>query len=148
MNAYREMRKRHQDEFDKFPLGAAFSDEQFKEMFQKWGLDANKKSDLDKVVHLYAGAYIRKADVPAYKEMASRHTKEMNEAIAADETGEGFIYSMFLYELCNHEFGYTGDYEDTLDALGYSWEQIQNDDRLKRGLEKATDEIMRDEGCY
>ena len=41
-----------------------------------------------------------------------------------------------------HEYGYTGDLEDTLDALGYTAEEINADERLLRGLNKAADEIM------
>ena len=138
-NAYRELRKQQQAEFDKFPLGAAFNNEQFKEMMEKWGL---KEKDTDKILSLGAGAFIRKADKEAYLEMNRRHTAQLKEAIAADETGEGFIYEMFYHELANHEYGYTGDLEDTLDALGYTAEEINADERLLRGLNKAADEIM------
>ena len=65
----------------------------------------------------------------------------MEEAIAADETGEGFIFEMCLYELDNHEYGYTMDTEDTLDALGYTVEEVLGNPRLKRGIEKAVTEI-------
>ena len=69
------------------------------------------------------------------------HDAELQAAIAEDKTGEGFIYEMFLYELDNHEYGYTRDTEDTLDALGYTAEEILGDSRLKRGIEKAVTEI-------
>ena len=48
---------------------------------------------------------------------------------------------MFLYELDNHEYGYTMDTEETLDALGYTAKEILGDPRLKRGIEKAVTEI-------
>lgn len=138
-NAYRELKEKQQEEFNKFPLGAAFSNEQFKEMMEKWGL---KEKDTDKIISLGAGAFIRKVDKEAFLDMNRRHTAQLKEAIAADETGEGFIYQMFYYELANHEYGYTGDLEDTLDALGYTAEEINADERLLRGLNKAADEIM------
>lgn len=148
MMDYRTMREKHQQEVNEFPLGFAFGDKQFEEMMRKWGLDAKKKSDLAKVSHLFAGAYILKKDIPAYKEMSRRHSKEYEAAIAADKTGDGFCYEMFDYELRNHEFGYTGDYEDTLDALGLTWEQVQSQENLKHGLEKAANKIMHEEGCF
>ena len=37
MNAYQEMKDRQQKEFDAFPMGAAFSNQQFKDMMEKWG---------------------------------------------------------------------------------------------------------------
>lgn len=66
----------------------------------------------------------------------------MEEAIAGDKTGEGFIYQMFLYELNNHEYGYTGDTEEALDALGYTAEEVVADDRLNRGITLAHQKIM------
>lgn len=39
------------------------------------------------------------------------------------------------------------DTEDTLDALGYTAEQVLVDPRLKRGIEKAVTEICKREGC-
>ena len=143
METYRELRERQQQEVNSFPLGFAFGNKQFEEMMEKWGLDAKKDSDLAQVAHLFSGAYILKKDIPAYKDMGRRHREELAAAIEADKTGEGFIYEMFLCELNNHEFGYTGDTEDALDALGYTSEDVLNDPRLKRGIEKAVAEIYR-----
>lgn len=72
----------------------------------------------------------------------ARHEKEMAAAISDDKTGDGFIYQMFLYELNNHEYGYTGDSEETLDALDYTMEQVQADARLLHGFEKARKKIL------
>lgn len=146
MESYKEMMERQQKEVNDFPLGFAFGNKQFEEMMAKWGLDAKKDSDLAQVASLFGGAYILKKDVPAYKDMCRRHHEELAAAIEADETGEGFVYEMFLYEMDNHEFGYTGDTEDTLDALGYTAEQVLGDPKLKRGLEKAATEIYKREG--
>lgn len=131
---YTQMMKRHHDEFNKFPIGAAFSNDQFDEMMRKWGL---KPTDTDKIIHLYGGSFIRKSDRDAFFEMTERHKKEFEDAIKNDATGEGFIKQMFYYELCNHEYSYTMDPEDTLDALGYTAEQILADDRLKKGFQLA-----------
>ena len=62
---------------------------------------------------------------------------ELAAAIAADETGERFVFSMFLNALQNHEYGCTGKTEDALDALGYSVDDVMADSKLKRGFEKA-----------
>lgn len=140
MNRYAELRNRQQEEFNALPLGFAFGNKQFEEMMRKWGLDPEK--DLDKIYHIGAGGYIQKKDAELLHETHKRLDEEMAAAIAADETGEGFIYEMFLYELDNHEFGYTGELEETLDALGYTVEDINADKRLLRGLERATREIM------
>lgn len=74
--------------------------------------------------------------------MFARHRKERKDAITADETGEGFVYQMFRNELANHEYGWTGDPEETLEALGMTWEEVQNSEKLLKGFNRAASEIM------
>ena len=131
---YAELKNKQQKEMNAFPLGAAFSDKQFEGMMQRWGFSAE---DTDKICSIGYGAFIRKSDKPAFLEMLERQKKERDEAIAADKTGNGYIYEMFLYELNNHEYGYTYELEDTLDALDLTYEDVQKDKRLARALEKA-----------
>ena len=140
-NAYIELQQRQQQDVNSFPIGAAFGREQFRQMMERWGFT---EEDTDKIVSLGAGCYIRKSDKQAYIDMCKRHHEELAEAIAEDKTGEGFIYDMFLYELENHEYGYTGDASDALDALHMTLEDINADQRLVKGLYKA---IQRIDGC-
>lgn len=139
MNRYAEMRQRQQEEVNALPLGFAFGNKQFDEMMRGWGLDPDK--DVDKIFRIPAGGYVQKKDAPLLHETVDRHDAELQAAIAEDATGEGFIYEMFLCELDNHEYGYTRDTEDTLDALGYTADEVLGDPRLKRGIEKAVTEI-------
>ena len=134
MNAYQVMKDRQQKEFDAFPVGAAFSNQQFQQMMEKWGLTVN---DTDKICSIGSGCYIRKTDKEALRDLINRLNKEKQDAIAADLTGDGFIFDMFVYELANHEYCITYDLEDTLDALGLTAEQINADKRLIHGLNKA-----------
>ena len=140
MNRYAQLRQRQQEELNALPLGFAFGRKQFDEMMEGWGLDPEK--DLNKICSIGAGGYIRKEDVGLLRQTSERHREEMAAAIAEDETGGGFIYEMFLCELDNHEYGYTQDTEDALDALGYTAEEVLGDPRLKRGIEKAATEIL------
>lgn len=139
MNRYEQLRNKQQEEFNALPLGFAFSDKQFNEMMAGWGLDP--ENDLDKIVRIPYGGFIQKKDVEHFHEVHNRHNREMEAAIASDETGDGFIYEMFLSELYNHEYGYTGDCTDALECLGYTWDEVQQDERLKLGIEKATAKI-------
>lgn len=83
-----------------------------------------------------------------YKSFGMPIIKNMMEAAkAADEDGTGFLYQMFKYELDNHEYGYTGDFEDTLDSLGLTWEEVTASPRLLKALDKASSEIRKREGC-
>lgn len=140
MNRYAELCRRQQEDVNTLPIGFAFGDKQFREMMDGWGLDPEK--DLDKIYRLGGtGGYYKKADAQLIRDTFSRHGEERQTAIAEDRTGDGFIYEMFLYELDNHEYGYTMDTEDTLDALGYTADEVLADPRLKRGIEKAVTEI-------
>ena len=139
MNKYRELKERQQKEVDAFPIGACFSQEQFEKMMNKWGLTVD---DTDKIVSIGGGCYIRKTDVTAFNELFERIAKEKQEAIDGDETGDGFIKDMFIYELANHEYCITYDYEDTLDALDLTLEQVLNTPKLKHGLAVARKEYL------
>ena len=139
--SYTELKKKHMKETEKFPLEFAFGGQQFKEMMvSKFNLDPAK--DLDKVVSLGSGIYLKKADVGAYKEMCFRHRKEIRDAIDSDESGEGFVCQMFYTKLVNTEYGYTGDAEDALAALGYSYSKVKKDPKLWAGFQMACEKAM------
>lgn len=140
MNAYRQLKDKQEKEMNAFPLGACFSKTQFEEMMTKWGLTPD---DTDKICSIGGGCYIRKCDRDAFLSMMKRFEKERTDAIAADETGEGFIYDMFLYELGNHEYCITYDLEETLDALHLTLEQVNADKRLSHGLKKAERDYLK-----
>ncbi len=140
MNRYADLKQRQQQEFSAFPMQFAFSDSQFAEGMAALGLEP---TDTDKIYKAPGGGFYRREDGPRLYDMMGRFDRELQEAIAGDQIGDGFIYEMFLYELDNHEYGYTMDTEDTLDALGYTTEEVLGDPRLKRGIEKAVTEICK-----
>lgn len=142
MNMYQKLRKKHQEEINGFPIHFAFGNEQFEELITKLGLSEDPESDNyfgKRLVRVGAGGMVLKEDAPKLAEMLHRHSQEMDDLVAADKTGDGFIFDMFYYELCNHEYGYLYDeaIEDTLNALGYKMEEIEADPRLKNGFDKA-----------
>ena len=140
MNRSADLKQRQQQEVTAFPMQFAFSDSQFAEGMAALGLEP---TDTDKIYKAPGGGFYRREDGPRLYDMMGRFDRELQEAIAGDQTGDGFIYEMFLYELDNHEYGYTMDTEDTLDALGYTTEEVLGDPRLKRGIEKAVTEICK-----
>ena len=103
-------------------------------MMEKWGLTVN---DTDKIYSIGAGCFIRKADSDAFHELTEKHAKEHEQAMAADETGLGYIKDMFACELANHEYGYTYEIDDTLETLNLTLEEIKADKRLRSGLNAA-----------
>lgn len=134
-NEYLVLKRKHQEEVNDFPMAFAFSNKQFAEAMEKLGL---APEDTDQVYSLKGtGGIYRRTDAPALHEMFDRHEREMQEAVDNDQTGEGFIFDMFSYELSNHEYSYTGDIEDTLDALGLTVDEIEANEALKNGLTLA-----------
>ena len=138
MNRYADLKQRQQQEFGTFPMQYAFSNQQFAEGMAALGL---KPADTDKIYKVPGGGFYRREDGSRLKTMMDRFDQELHEAVAGDKTGDGFIYEMFLYELENYEYGCTMDLSETLDALGYTPEDIQADPRLSHGLERARLEI-------
>ena len=139
MNRYADLKRRQQQEFDAFPIKFAFNDRQFAEAMAALGLEP---TDIDKIYKAPGGGFYRKEDSAKFWEMLDRFERELQSAIAGDQTGDGFIYEMFLYELGNHEYDVTMELDETLDALDYTPEEIQADPRLRHGLEKARLEIL------
>ncbi len=141
METYQDMKIRHQRETNEFPIHFAFGDEQIKRKFAELGLDPDK--DMDKIAVIPGtGGFILKRDEAARRKMSERHYSELQDAISADKDGTGFIYQMFRYELANYEFGYTGEADDALAALSYTEAQIDADSALRRGFEKAKQDIL------
>ena len=134
---YRQMKERHQQESNAFPFGFAFNDEQFAEMMKGWGLNPKKKSDLKQIRRIGGGGFVQAKDVPAMREMFKRFDDEMQAAIDADTTGEGFVKDMFECELANHEYCVTLDYSDALGALRLTEEEVAADEKLRTALMKA-----------
>lgn len=132
MNPYVEMHNRHQKEMDAFPLGFAFSNEQFDEMMRNWGLEPH---ETDKIMRIPYGGFVRKCDADAFHEMIERHSAE--EETARRENKDDYLYHMFDYELANHEYNYTGELDDTLDALCLTMEDIVSDPRMEDALHRA-----------
>ena len=140
MNKYKEMKDKHHKEVNDFPFFFAFNAKQFEEGMKKLGLDAK---DTDKIYKFgNTGGFYRKTDSAMLKEMLVRHDREMAEAIAADTTGDGFIYDMFMYELANHEYCITYDFEPTLDACGLEYSEVMDNPALRAGLKKAEADYM------
>jgi len=140
-NKYRELKERQQREVHEFPFFFAYSDEQFVEGMQRFGLTVD---DTDKIYKFGdTGGFYLRADAARLREMGDRHEAEREAAIASDKRGNGYIFHMFRDELINHEFTYTGDLTDTLDALCITVEEINNSPRLKNGLEKAITDLQR-----
>lgn len=119
---YLEMKNKHQDRINALPIQFAFSKQQFEEGMCNLGLSPD---ETDKVCPIPYGGFILKTDrelvLTAFKETK----EEMSDALANDDD---FCLEALIYEMENHEYGYTMDPDDTLASLGLSLE----DERTSR----------------
>lgn len=128
VNKYLALKAKHEKMINDFPMGFAFSTEQFEEAKAKLGVTSN-----DELIAIPSGGFIRKSDKEAYRHLWETYNKETTEAIQDDE----YLYQGFLYELGNHEYGYTCDPRDTLAYFGLTPEDLVLDTRLHELFKKA-----------
>ena len=142
MNAYAEMKARHQERVNALPIKFAFGTNQFREMMASWGLTEN---DTDRIYKMggTGGFYLREDSKRIFSTFEENEI-ELQTAIRNDLDGSGFIKDMFRYELANHEYCITYDLEPTLDALGLSVDEVNNSPALLNGLQLARKEYLRE----
>ena len=103
---YKEYKEARQKEANELPLKYAFSNEQFKEMMESWGLTVN---DTDKIYRLsFGGGFYLKKDaeiIRAYFSKPSEIKKYMRD--------KEFALEAFEYEMDNHEYAinWQGDWD-------------------------------------
>lgn len=127
---YQQLRKAQQEEFDKFPMFAAFNEQQFADGMRKLGL---KPTDMDDILGIGFSCFVRRSDASKLAEMRTRHAQELTLSLL----NPAFAKDAFVTELSNHEFSYTWDVDPALQALGLSPKDIKENPVLKRALEEA-----------
>lgn len=140
---YPELKAKHQEEVDDFPMYWAFGDDQWKKLLDRFNLTEEEAKE--KLIRGPAGSIMFKEDYEAFKNMINTHNEEIEEQIDFDVDGTGFVKSMFLYEMANHEYGYTRDLTDTLDALNITQKDFEERPQLKLGLDLAKEEYLKHE---
>lgn len=140
METYKAMKDRHQSEVNALPLAWAFSEKQYNEKLAEWNITP-EEAKAGAITGIGGGGFIRTSDKELVKGAFKRIADEEAAAIEADQDGTGFIYEMFMYELANHEYTYTGDIMETLDALSITADDLEQSEALRNGLKKAVKEI-------
>jgi len=125
--SYRELLERQNAEINKMNFFFAFGQTQFDKMLRIKGWKMEELQDVG------SGMYVRRADMPLWIELESRHREELFNALGDEE----FAIQALVYELENHEYGVTDDVTDTLDALAISQSDLDNIPGLSECLEKA-----------
>ena len=149
METYRQMTQRQQKEVNAF-LSAhaffAFSPDQYDKGLQKFSITKEDAPTL--LCSIGAGGYMLKERNAEYEDLACRLYQEREAAIRDPETGYQFALSMFEYELANHEYIITGDAEETLSALGLSFDEVVSDPTLSAALLEAIQAISAEADEY
>ncbi len=124
---YLELKKKHQKEFEEFPIAYAFNDKQLEEALAKLG--ATREECVTVFGH---GDIVRRSDAKQLVKMLTRQDKEVKEKLKNDVE---FAEAAFLYEMDNHEYAinWSAD-EDVLAAFGIDFGFIR-----KHGLQIAYD---------
>ena len=131
-STYLEMKMRHSDELSAIPKLYALTDEEFQRQMDELGVAS--KDDLR---HIGEGICVRFTDIPVLEEMSLRHRQEIQDAMDADKSGDGFIYQMFYAALEGHDYCFTMDAEDALVYLGITIAEIESTPKLKKAFHKA-----------
>ena len=140
METYKEMKARQLKEVNALPIAFAFDDNQLKEKLAEWDI-TEEEAIAGAITNIGNGGFIRTSDADLVINTFRRIGDERSAAIAADHSGDGFIYQMFLTELRNHEFSYTQDADYTLQLLNISAEDLANNAALQHGLNAAIETI-------
>ena len=136
MNKYLEMKKEREKSLNKLPFFAAFSKKDFEEGLKKVG----GLKPGEKVIMICNGVFIKKSDYPKFKKHREKSNKLMEEGLKDPE----FAYDAFYYELGNHEFFLSyNDPRDTLESLGLTEEEVNNNEVLKNAFKKAKHDYLK-----
>lgn len=134
---YSELREKQSKEFNEFPLGVAFRNEQFERMMANWGLTTSRE-DCKKIVSLGGGCYLRKSDVEGYYNLSKKFEQERKEFLATEEG----LKDALKYEFANHECGYTWEFEEGIIALGWSIKKFFASKKRAALFEEARQEYI------
>jgi hypothetical protein len=125
---YLEMKRRHEEEMNDFPIAYAFNDEQLQQALEKLGVASTKEC----VTVFGHGDIVKRENAKPLVDMLARHTNEIRDKLKEDVE---FAEAAFLYEMDNHEYAinWSAD-EDVLECFCIDWDFIR-----KYGLQMAYD---------
>lgn len=144
MGLYKEQRagqqRRMNDFLSKYAF-FAFSEKQFNEGLKQLGIAPGTKGA---IATIPGGGYLLADKAQEFTDILKSFTQERAAAIQDPETGQEFAFDMFLTELYNTEYGYTGDTTEAIEHLGYTLQEIEAEPVLKAAFEKACKRILPD----
>ncbi len=118
---YLQAKKKNEQELNAFPMGFAFSKEQFVKACEKLGVDPDDAKN--ELVGIPGGGFIRREDKSDFIDMLKRHRERIENVLKDPEQ----LIKAFIYELGNHEYCITGDREESFEALGLNPEGLTDE---------------------
>lgn len=115
MSKYTELKEKQSKNFSLFPIAWAFNNKQLEEAKIKLGVTDNSE-----LCQTYGGWLIKKTDAKKLHDLIAEQEKEMEELLKNPQ----YLMEAFRYELANHEYCITYDYEPTLDAFGMKYDEL------------------------
>ena len=136
-DSYDALQKAHQEDISNFPILWLFgkkSDAELAEAISKIGAKS-----VDELVGIGGGGYIHKEKKEDFLTMMQNHGEERNKF----SSNKNNLVEVIFSEMCNHEYAYTQDPEDTLNALGKTYKDLQNPD-FKKAWKLAEEKFLKD----
>lgn len=124
---YEDFKRDQQARLDAFPIRFAFNQSQLEKVISELGPP-------ETLYKIPGGGFIRKTDSDAFDKMLADFDNTFKEAKQDDE----FLKGAIVYELGNHEYGYTYNPTDTIECLDLD----MNDARTKRIFAEAKREYL------
>lgn len=135
-DSYDALQKAHQEDISNFPILWLFgkkSDAELAEAISKIGAKS-----VDELVGIGGGGYIHKEKKEDFLTMMRKHARE-KEAFSSNPNN---LIEVIFSEMCDHEYNYTQDPEDTLNALGKTYKDLQ-DPNFKKAWKLAEKKCLK-----
>lgn len=141
MSKYLEIKNNNQKRFNDFSEKYiywifAFGNKEFDEKLKEHNLTKNN------IISIGAGGFIKKEHKNLYLQEMNR--LDDNDAFKQIMHDDEEVKKAFIYELANHEYCITYNLDDALDALGITFEELKNDERLLKIMIQARKEYLND----
>lgn len=135
-DSYGALQEAHQEDISNFPILWLFGkkgDAELAEAISKIGAKS-----VDELIGIGGGGYIQKSKKDDFLTMMRKHTAERKEF----SSNQNNLVELIFSEMCNHEYAYTQDPEDTLNALGKTYQDLQ-DPNFKKAWKLAEKKCLK-----
>ena len=132
---FKERNKKEMDEFIDQYVFFAFSNEQFEKGLEKLNqrhpdLNITMDNYQDKLYSWIGGGFVMKGVKKLEKQMWRRMHKHERKFLSKFKN----LVNALEYEMGNHECSYTGEYTNCLPPLGFSYQDLKKNKRLRKAF--------------